>query len=250
VTDTAPAPAPEERRAASGGRASWTLPILLGLVLLVVAKLLPPAASFLIALLAAVLAGALAPSSPLVAGLIVAVPLAVGAAVIAFSDSVATGALVTGALAFYLALSAMAGAVGAMVSDWRDDRTSDEPEARARARRGVIIVVVALLFFGGPNLATRVSDEQAQDRAEKLERRLVAVTKANVPFDGFVFAREPANPISRAVPEVHLIATGDGANMQAEARWGISARCVMVQVAGTSVTSRIDGEGCGVLVGR
>jgi hypothetical protein len=113
----------------------------------------------------------------------------------------------------------------------------------------MIIVAVAVLVVGLPTAVTAVSDQRADDRAEALERRLVAVTRATVPFDGFIFASEPANPITSAVPEVHIIGTGVGANMQAEAHWGLSSRCVLVQVKDTEVTSRIAKNECGPLVG-
>jgi len=245
VTDLAPAP--DERDA---GRTPLGLSIVLGLALLPLGKLVPVAVTAPLALAAAMLAGGLAMSSPLLAGAIVAVPLTIAITAIGLADSLGTGALALGAGLCVIGLSALAGAAGAMLAQGWADGHSDDPEARARARRGVIILVLAALFFGGPRAAQVVSDERADDRAEALERRLVAVTKASVPFDGFVFANDPANPISREVPEVHLIATGDGANMQAEASWGLSTRCVLVQVNGTAVTSRIVKDPCGPLVGR
>lgn len=248
MTDLAPM---RDEQDASEQRPSLTLPVILGLALLPLGKLLPPALATPVALAAAGLAGALAESSPLLAGVVVGVPLAIGAVLVAFFDSLGLGALVIVAAGCYLGLSALAGAAGAMAGQsWRD-RTSEDPEARARARRGVIILVAAALFFGAPNAALSISDDRAHDRAKTLQRRLVAVTRASVPVDAaaLTFEDEPDHPIRQAVPEVQIIPTSQGANLQAEARWGLSARCVLVQVKGTAITSRIANDGCGALVG-
>jgi hypothetical protein len=245
VTDLDPDPA-----AADVERPSWGLPIVLGLALLPLGKLVSPAVAAPVGLAFAAIAGGLTASNPLLAGATVAAPVALALTVLGFADSLGRGALVLVAAACLVGVSALAGAAGALVGQGWADAHSDDPEAKARARRGVIILVCAGLFFGGPKAALAVSDERARHRAETLEHRLVAATKASMPFDVFDFEQDPNNPISRAVPEVQIISVPEGADLQAEARWGLSARCVLVEVRGTTVAGRIVDDECGPMVGR
>jgi hypothetical protein len=228
---------------------SLSLALVVGVALLVVAKLVPPAGAAVFALIAAAVVGALAGAGAAVAGALVGLPLAIGVTVLAFADSVGLGLLAMLAAASYLVVSAAAGAGGAVaVRSWFD-RNSADPEARARARRGAIIIAVAVLLVGGPRAVAAITGPRADHEAARVRDRLVAAVRANLPLDGFVMQDEPAHPVYKAVPDAHVIATGTGANIQVDVRSFLSQRCVLVQVDGDVVTSRISHDACGPLVG-
>jgi hypothetical protein len=241
--DERPPDAPEHERP------PWGSSLLVGVALLLVGVVLPPAAMTALGLLAPAAVGVLAGGSPFVAGAIVAIPAAVFGVIAAVVNWGPAGLLMIGPALLMLGFSGLIGSGGAFAMRSWFDQGSEDPETRARGRRGLIIIAVGALLVGGPMAIGSYSDQRVDDRADALERRLVTVTKASVPFDGDLFAGNPANPISSAVPGVQIIGTGVGANMQAEARWGLSTRCVMVQVRDTEVTSRIEGEQCGALLG-
>jgi hypothetical protein len=227
----------------------WGVALLVGIALLPLREVLPAVILTGLGLVAPAAVAVLAGGSPFVAGAIVAMPAAAFGVIAAVIQWGPVGLLMLAPAGLFLGFSGLMGSAGAFaIRSWFDRRSAD-PETRARGRRGLIIIAVGALLIGGPAAASAYSDQRADARAEAVERRLLIVTRASVPFDGFLFAREPANPISSAVPGVHIIGTGVGANMQAEVGWGLSTRCVMVQVQDTSVTSHIENEACGPLVG-
>jgi hypothetical protein len=228
----------------------WRLALLVGAAVIPLGWVLPPGIAGVLWLLAPAAVGALAGGDAFLGGAAVGLPAALVLVVVAVVDLGPVGVLFALGAALYVFVSGLLGSAGEVALRSWFDRSSDNPEVRARARRGMIIVAVAVLFFGGPMAINGISDQRADDRANALQRRLLKITKASVPFDAFAFASAPTNPISDAVPEVQIIATGVGANMQAEAHWGWSSRCVWVQVNDLRVTSRIVKDPCGPLVGR
>lgn len=240
---------PSDTRTEHTGQATG-LAIVVGLGLLAVGKLVPPPVAAIVALGAAALVGALAGRTPGRAGAIVATPLVLAVTVLGFADSVGVGALTMLAGACYVIVSAAAGGAGALAGRAWFDRNSTDAETRARARRGAIIVAVAVVLVGGPGAVSAFTDQRADDEAARVRDRLVAAVRANLPLDGFVLQDDPAHPVYEAVPDAHAIATGSGANIQVEVSSFLSQRCVLVQVGGDQVTSRISKGACGPLVGR
>jgi hypothetical protein len=229
----------------------WGVGLLVGVALLLLSKMVPPVVAAALWLLVPAAVGVLAGGTPFIGGAIVAIPAAIFALVVGVMEWGAVAVLwVPLPAALAIIVSGLAGSAGGFAVRTWFDRSNDDAEIRARGRRGMIILACAALLIGGPMAAGAYSDQRADARAQAVEQQLVTVTRASVPFDGDLFANDPANPITSAVPTVRIMGTGTGANMQVEVGWGLSTRCVMVQVQDAEVTSRIANDACGALVGR
>ena len=205
--------------------------------------LVPRPLAPVLALLAAGAVGALMTGDrAFPAGGIVGVPLAIGAVALAASRSVGLSALAVVAGAAWVVSSGLAGAAGALVGstivDWSD------PDTRERSRRGLVILAVAALLFGGPAVANKVAGDRADDRAEDLERRLRTAVAAT-PFEELTPLIDHPDLERRVGRPVTVLPGRSGIAVSAGVSVWWEARCVSVESAGDGrVTSEVASRFC------